>query len=76
MHIVFSSFYFKCFAKEAVCVCVYTLSLKGLFLLKMSYFTSKDETPACWQAGKKTYDMLATCEKMIYIDIGSKSAAS
>ena len=39
----------------------------------MSYFTSKDKTPARWQMERKRYDIWFR-EKMIYIDIGCKSA--
>ena len=39
----------------------------------MPYFTSKDETPARQQQKRKRYDILLR-EKIIYIDIGYKSA--
>ena len=39
----------------------------------MSYFTSKDETPALRQLERKRYNILLR-KKMIYIDIGWKSA--
>ena len=40
--------------------------------LKMSYFTSTDETPARRPTRKKTIWYTGTCEKMIYYDIGKK----
>ena len=46
---------------------------------KMSYFTFKDETPAADKLERKRYHILriyCTSEKMIYIDIGYKSASS
>ena len=41
----------------------------------MSYFTSEDETPACRLTGEKIwYDIIRASAKMIYYDIGYKSA--
>ena len=48
------------------CFCQVPLSL----FLKISYI----ETPARRQLDRKRDDILATCEKIIYIDIGYKSA--
>ena len=42
--------------------------------LKMSYFTSKDETTSQHKLERKWCDILMASEKMIYIDIGYKSA--
>ena len=41
--------------------------------LKLSYFKSKDETPARRKLERKRYDTWFL-EKMIYIDVGYKSA--
>ena len=41
--------------------------------LNMSYFTSEYETPACRKLERKLYDTTLQ-EKIIYIDIGYKSA--
>ena len=41
--------------------------------LNMSYFTSEYETPARRKLERKRYD-ITLCEKMIYIDVGYKSA--
>ena len=38
--------------------------------LKMSYFTSKDEKSSEHKLARKQYDVLRTCKKLIYIDIG------
>ena len=46
-----------------------------LFVSIMSYFTSEDETPACRLTGEKIwYDIIRASAKMIYYDIGYKSA--
>ena len=42
--------------------------------LKMSYFTLKDELQHADKLERKRYDILATREKMIYINKGCKSA--
>ena len=42
--------------------------------LKMSYFTSKDENSSHHNLERKRYDILIASEKMIYLDIGYKSA--
>ena len=52
--------------------CVVFQVPSSLFL-KMSYFTSKDETTARRQLERKRYVILLG-EKMIYIDLGYKSA--
>ena len=45
------------------------------FVSIMSYFTSEDETPACRLTGEKIwYDIIRASAKMIYYDIGYKSA--
>ena len=42
--------------------------------LKMSYFTFKDENSSQHKLERKRYDILMASEKIIYIDIGYKSA--
>ena len=42
--------------------------------LKMSYFTSKDENSSQHKLERKRHDILTPSEKIIYIDIGYKSA--
>ena len=42
--------------------------------LKMPYFTSKNENSSEHKLERKRSDILGTCKKMIYIDIGYKSA--
>ena len=44
--------------------------------VKMSYLTSKDENASEHKLERKRYDVLATCENIIYIDIGYKLATS
>ena len=50
------------------------LSSSSSRYLKMSYFTSKDENSSQHKLERKRHDILTPSEKIIYIDIGYKSA--
>ena len=63
------------FPLQDVCDILEGYGSTTLFVSIMSYFTSEDETPACRLTGEKIwYDIIRASAKMIYYDIGYKSA--
>ena len=61
-----------CCEYSSGCLCQVPSSL----FPNLSYFTSKDVTPARRKLERIRYDILCSCEKIIYIDIGYKFGPS